>query len=400
MRLDSGIHLTYCTNIHPSNSWIDAFNSLKEYIPQVHQAVAPRQPFGIGLRLSALAAQQLLAHHHMCAFQQWLEQENAYVFTINGFPYGSFHGSPVKDEVHQPDWTTCKRVEYTTNLAKILSLLLPQGMTGGISTSPLSYKRWFATPAKLQEVTQQAADNIAHVALFLYEIHQETGKFIHLDIEPEPDGILEDLRSTVETFQQFIFPAIEKLATSKHLVPEKLFNHVQLCYDVCHFAVGYQMHAQALAQLRAAGIGIGKFQLSAALRVIFDSSIRSQQLGTLATFDEPIYLHQVVARMPNGTLLPFADLPQALHSLKAQQATEWRIHFHVPIFLHQYGFLQSTQPDVLEVLALQQKHSYTQHLEVETYTWSVLPPSMQLPLSDFIAKELLWVIENIPKPSL
>ncbi len=399
MRLANHTHLTYCTNIHPGESWAEVWASLQQHIPAVHQQVCPNQPFGIGLRLSDLASRQILENEHLVVFKAWLQAQNAYVFTMNGFPFGGFHHQRIKDAVHTPDWTSRQRLDYTVRLANILAELLPAGIAGGISTSPLSYAPWYRSAADLTAATQEAAEQLARAALALFRIFEQTGQMIHIDLEPEPDGIMEDLATTLQTFRQFIIPASDRLAAAEGISSELLRAHLQLCYDVCHFAVAFEPHAEALKQLTAESIRIGKFQLSAALRVQWQDAQREAQRKAIAAFDEPTYLHQVVARSTAGGLLHFPDLPQALASAEAWAAAEWRTHFHVPIFLDNYGLIQSTQQDIVEVLQLQQQHDYSRHLEVETYTWTVLPADMQLPVNESIARELQWVkniVEQMP----
>ena len=70
-------------------------------------------------------------------------------------------------------------------------------------------------------------------------------------------------------------------------------------------------------------------------------------------------------------------------------------HYHVPLFLNTYGSVQSTQDEVLKTMKLLQGSQITQHLEVETYTWDVLPPSYKMELSDSIVRELEWVKDNL-----
>lgn len=397
MRLTPFTHLTYCTNIHPGERWEEVWAALQQHIPAVRQQVCPDQPFGIGLRLSDIASRQLIENEQLHLFKKWLREQNAYVFTMNGFPFGGFHHQRVKDDVHTPDWTTSERVAYTLRLAQILAELLPDGVEGGISTSPLSYAPWYQSAGDLAAATEKASVHLAQAALALHRLYEQTGKLIHIDLEPEPDGIMEDLPTTLHTFRQFIFPALDSVAVAEGLSPEKLYVHVQLCYDVCHFAVAFESHMEALAQLAVAGISIGKFQLSAALRLVWQEKQRAAQHQAIAAFDEPTYLHQVVAITAKGSLLYFSDLPQALASAEAFAATEWRTHFHVPVFLENYGLIQSTQADIAEVLKLQQQYGYSRHLEVETYTWSVLPADMQLPIAESIARELQWV-QNMVQP--
>ncbi len=404
MRLNASSHLTYCTNIHPGESWAEVLASLQQHIPAIKAQLAPSQAFGLGLRLSDLASRELLADGQLAGFKQWLQTEDCYVFTINGFPFGGFHGVRVKDEVHRPDWTTRARVDYTRRLFRILAELLPPGMDGGVSTSPLSYKPWHSNSpttnlADYWSVYEQSAAHLALVAEDLYRIFRRTGQVLHLDIEPEPDGLLENTEDTLYAFQEWIIPvAASRLATSFGLdqvqAERAARQHLQICYDVCHFAVAFEDHGQSLNQFEAAGLRIGRFQISAALRADFTTSRASELLAELKNFDEPTYLHQVTTRQSDG-LHHYPDLGPALAAPAAQQAEEWRIHFHVPIFVNQYKNLQSTQPDIVEVLKLQKLQPRTQHLEVETYTWEVLPAELRLGLTDSIVRELAWVIARV-----
>ena len=102
-------------------------------------------------------------------------------------------------------------------------------------------------------------------------------------------------------------------------------------------------------------------------------------------------LRQVIAREKDGSLSRFRDLPGALEGLPESKAEEWRAHFHVPIFAEKFDLLSSTQDEITEVLLLQKKKPFAQHLEVETYTWEVLPADLRLPLQDSIIRELEWV---------
>src|SRR5438132_878800 len=102
--LVGGAHLTYCTNIHPGESWSEVRANLERHVVRVKERIAPRERFGIGLRLSAQAARELASPPLMMAFRRWLDAHDLYVFTINAFPYGAFHGTRVKEDVYRPDW--------------------------------------------------------------------------------------------------------------------------------------------------------------------------------------------------------------------------------------------------------------------------------------------------------
>lgn len=396
-------HLTYCTNIHSGESWTDHFRQLQQHLPQVKKAVSPQQPFGIGLRLSDAASKELLEKGNVNIFKAWLQQHGCYVFTMNGFPYGGFHHTVVKEAVHTPDWLTNERVEYTKRLAYILAQLLPEDLDGGISTSPLSYRYWFSEAEK-EEAVAKATESILTVAEALIQIKRETGKTIHLDIEPEPDGMLENGAEFLHWYQQTLVPAAipyfeKKLYYSEAEALAAVKAHITLCYDVCHFAIGYEDHAAYLQQLQEAGIRVGKIQISAALKAALPQAAADRQkvFEAFSRFNEPVYLHQVVARNRDGNLLRYRDLPQALHDTTATAAVEWRAHFHVPIFAESFGLLQSTQGDIINVLALHRAQPFTTHLEVETYTWEVLQNDLKAPLTESVIRELQWVQQQLLK---
>ena len=404
-------HLTYCSNIHPGESWSDHFAQLQQHIPVIRQKVAPNQPFGIGLRLSNTASLELRKEEALAAFRQWLQEHNCYVYTMNGFPYGGFHHTVVKDQVHAPDWTTAERVQYTIRLAQLLSALLPEGMEGGISTSPLSYRFWH-TEDGVETVFEKATLNLLQVVEQLIQIRSTTGKLLHIDIEPEPDGLLGESKEFFDWYTSYLLPygvpyLGDKFGYNEDEAARAIKDHIQLCYDVCHFAICYEDHATVLEQLQSLGIKTGKIQISAALKshMPIGEAARKETVAAFARFNEPTYLHQVVAAQQDGTLKRYADMPDALADANNASTTEWRAHFHVPLFVESYGVLQSTQKDIEKVIALHQQRPFTTHLEIETYTWDVLPGEMRLPMNESIVRELQWVMallkkEPINEPSI
>lgn len=398
----NGYLLTYCTNIHPGETWAETFDNLKKYIPKIKAEISQNALFGIGLRLSDEASRSLEESSNLADFKSWLNENHCYVFTLNGFPFGGFHHQSVKDQVHQPDWTTQARLDYILRLFKILSALLPAGVDGGISTSPLSYKYWEAARNNNSEVLQKATLHIIKVAERLHRIHQDTGQILHLDIEPEPDGLLENTSEVINWYKEWLIPKgtaylKQRIDFSDDEAETCLKRYIRVCYDVCHFAVGYEKPEEVFSLLKSEGIQIGKIQISAALKADLPENIeqRNTVRDALAPFGESTYLHQVVERDSRGNLTHYPDLPQALESFDNPAAKEWRIHFHVPVFLACYGYLESTQKDILEVLAYLKKEKVTDHLEVETYTWEVLPNDIQLELIDSIVRELQWVQKNL-----
>lgn len=384
-------HLSYCSNIHPGEDWATHFAELQRHVPGIRAAVAAGMPFGIGLRLAHQASLALSEKANFEAFVNWLAETGCYVFTMNGFPYGSFHDTPVKDRVHAPDWTTPERTAYTLRLFELLARLLPDGVaTGGVSTSPLSYRHWWPGPASRQHGVAMATENIVSVVERLILLEERTGKVLHLDLEPEPDGLLETSEEYISWYKNDLLPTgIRRLGAKGFNAEAALRRHVQLCYDVCHMAVGFEDPGTVINRLEAEGLYVGKIQISSALKVDFSAGAAAK-IRALTAFAEPTYLHQVVARRQDGTLLRFRDLPEALAAFDGQRQ-DWRIHFHVPLFLENYGLLASTQADIIETLRLQLQKPFTGHLEIETYTWGVLPAEFQASLSDSIVREISWV---------
>ena len=395
-------HLSYCTNIHAGESWDDHFRALQQNFPAIKEAISPHAPMGIGLRLSSQASLQILEGNKLNEFKNWLHQTGAYVFTMNGFPYGGFHHTRVKDQVHAPDWTTPERVDYTKRLFNILVQLLPDGMEGGISTSPLSYRYWHKDADTLNQAIVRATTNLLEVVQLLISIRNQTGKILHLDIEPEPDGLLETGNEFITWFEQYLLPiGIPFISNTFQIdaadAEQLIKDHCNLCYDICHFAIGFEHHATVMEQLEAKGLQIGKFQISAALKasLIGDVEKRNTIQLAFAQYNEPVYLHQVVARLEDGSLLRYPDLSEALQDFEHNGVQEWRAHFHVPVFEANFGLLESSRTDIETVLALHQSKHRTHHLEVETYTWEVLSPDVKLPIGQSIIRELQWVIDQL-----
>ena len=397
MKLNPNLHLSYCTNIHAGESWSEVFDSLQAYLPSIKAKVSPNQPFGIGLRLSNQASLEILTENHLDQFKAWLAQNELYVFTMNGFPYGGFHRTVVKEDVHTPDWRTSERLDYTLRLFKILAELLPENTKGGISTSPLSYKFWLKNEQDRENTFRVSAQHLIQVASSLDQVFRQTGQLLHLDIEPEPDGLLENTRETIDFYQKWLIP----LAQSSGKFPEGkaeeiVLRHINICYDVCHFAIEYEEPAWVFEMFAKAGIKIGKIQISAALKADLPApGQRDAIFKAFSTFNESTYLHQVISRNQDGSKTNFSDLPLALAQIENENFEEWRTHFHVPIFVEQYGILSSTQSDIRRTLDLQKINPVTEHLEIETYTWEVTPAHLRLDLRSSIERELEWVIEYL-----
>src|SRR5271167_1900531 len=152
MKLNHGLHLAYCTNIHRGEDWRETYESLKQYTLAVRREVCPDKPYAIGLRLSNRAAVELSDAAKLREFKNWLEQNDCYVFTINGFPFGQFHGARVKEQVYLPDWTSPERLSYTNLLFDLLGELVPPNVEGSVSTLPGSFKEFITRPEQEKKI--------------------------------------------------------------------------------------------------------------------------------------------------------------------------------------------------------------------------------------------------------
>lgn len=398
MHSSKGRHLTYCTNIHPGENWRITFENLQKFVPKIKKPLAPNSKFGLGLRLSNLASHELGLGKKLQEFKEWLDENDVYVFTMNGFPYGNFHATSVKDKVHEPDWTTMERLDYTQRLFSQLAYLLPAECSGGISTSPISYKHWHKTEALKKEALTLGAKQMVQVALKLSEVEKDTGKYLHLDVEPEPDGLLENSNEVVHFFENYLIPEGRKvfhetLGIDYKSCDRAIRRYITVCYDVCHFSLAFEEPLDTFEKLESYGIQIGKIQISAALKILFDNGGNNAAIWkALSQFDEPVYLHQVTKK-ENGSVVTYPDLSHVLEN--RNEENELRAHFHVPVFLEKFDSLHSTQDHILKVIEILNKKTISEHLEVETYTWDVLPLALKQELSDSIIREIQWVQERL-----
>ncbi len=384
-------HLTYCLNIHPAEDWAACRAALTGPVAAVKQAVCPDLTFDVGLRFSAVALDALNDQAARDDLKAILEDHDFRASTVNGFPYGPFHGTRVKEDVYQPDWRTEERLAYTTGLIALMAEIGPERAPISLSTVPGTFKPLAAG------AEAEMADRMLRAVAYAVQTHEDTGRKVALAIEPEPYCFLETIAESVAFFETHLFSeaAVAKIAGWTGLstgdAAAALPRHIGLCYDVCHAAVEYEDAARSIAALRAAGVPVHKLQLSAALRV---PSVDADARKTLAVFDEPTYLHQVISRR-DDVLAFTSDLPEALARTDSD-GEEWRIHFHVPIFVEDIPPFASTQPFLREILALHKADPISPHLEIETYTWGVLPDTLRgETIEADIARELKWVQDQL-----
>lgn len=397
MKLRDGTHLTYCTNIHRGETWSETRAALERYLPEVKRKASPDQRMGVGLRLSAVAAAELARPDVLAQFRDFLVRNGLYVFTINGFPYGPFHGTRVKEDVYQPDWRFAERLAYSNRLADILVELLRDepDLDGSISTVPATFGPIGREPGVLSVIAANLLEHVAH----LVRLRDETGRTIALAIEPEPMCYLETTGGAAQFFEDYLYaPAAvatvaELTGLSRSEAEAALHRHLGLCFDVCHAAVEFEDAAASFARLARSGIPVLKLQLSAALRV---PKVDGTTVRQLKRFDDGVYLHQVVERRGDGSLVRFLDLGPAFEAVDGAIGHEWRVHCHVPVFHETLPVLATTQSFLREVLALHKRAPISRHLEVETYTFDVLPEELRsVDVATAVARELAWVEDQL-----
>jgi hypothetical protein len=391
MRLLHGRHLGYCTNVHAASSWLELRALLEGPVQTVRERVSPgAAPFGLGLWLSAEAANDLSARVAMEELKIILKEINTYVFTLNGFPYGKFHGTPVKENVYRPDWTTRERLNHTNRLFDLLAELLPSdGSLGTVSTLPGSFKGFGLDDSAEEQMFRHLAECATH----LDRLRDKHGRDFVLGLEPEPLCWLETIPETLAFFKKFF---------ARPSTPHCAREVIGVTYDACHHAVEFEDAGWGLAILRDAKIRLTKIHLSSALRLIPNN----ESLAALRRFDEPVYLHQVVARDSHGDLRRWRDLPEALKETEnvsiSSRGEEWRVHFHVPLHAAPEPPLGDTRTQLADVFNfLARDPSCCSHLEMETYTWAMLPEFLRsAKVEEQIAAEYAWTLGELKKRGL
>ncbi len=382
--------LSYCTNIHPAESWAQTRLALQRHLPAIRRELRALnsplalEPLGVGLRLSAQAAEELLAQpEEIAALKDLLTQQHARVETLNGFPYGNFHGQRVKEKVFKPDWTTPERFEYTCRLFRILAQIGdPATDKWTVSTLPASHRHFKADEERLFA-------RLDAMAGFLDALSDKTGKLMQLGLEPEPFGHVDDTDGAVRFFNE--------LRNRSHR-PLLIERHLGLTYDTCHFAIVNEAPEHTLSALDEYNIALSKVQFSNAPELTVTSA---DDLELVRQFDEGVYFHQTGILCSDGAYLRFPDLPDALeyargNIAKVTASSVWRLHYHIPLYTAPAPPWRDTGYMIDRTLDYLRRHpDNTPHYEVETYTWSVLPESLKTDLDVQIARELNFIKSRI-----
>jgi len=393
MDLGNGLgHLTYSTLVHPGDDWKQMWESLTTYVPKVKSRIAHNQRFGVSLRLSANSAETLVnSRAEREKLKKFLGDNNMYLYTVNAFPYGAFKGTVVKEQVYEPDWRSEERTRYTQNVADILADVTESDISPSIQSAPLGFKPRVTG----NEVVASFTNHVLRVAAHLVALEARTGRTVTLALEPEPYCFLETTDETVEYFTKHLYSgeAAETLAKLAQIPISEahvaLRRHVGVVFDICHQAVEYENISECLQQLVDAGIPIFKLQEAAALHV---PNVTQDMVDTLKRYARTIYLTQTVEKK-NGKLTRFLNLEDAFAAWEKDSGPrEWRTHFHVPVFLDEIGPFRTTRFAIEDALRFHKAKPLSRQLEIETYTWDVLPDNLKTgDIVDYVCRELDWV---------
>jgi sugar phosphate isomerase/epimerase len=379
--------LTYSTLVHPADTWEDLWASVQTYLPPVKARVCPDAPFGVSLRLSAATADRL-ANDGAARddLRRFLAENDMFVYTANAFPYGPFKDRVVKQAVYEPDWRSERRVQYTMQVADILSDLAPAGVDPSIQPSPLGFK----PNVSGEDIVAAYTENVLRVAEHLVAVERVTGRTVTLAIEPEPYCFLETTPETIAYFSEHLYTD----AASERLGGEAaLRRHLGIVFDICHQAVEYEDIGASLQALVDARIPIFKLQEAAAIHV---PEVGEEAVETLRRYAQTIYLTQTYERR-NDTMNRYLNLEDAFAAWEREpEDAEWRTHVHVPVFLDDLGAFRSTRFAIEEALAFHKRTPLSAQLEVETYTWDVLPTELKSgDIVEYVCRELEWVRDQL-----
>jgi hypothetical protein len=386
-------HLSYATLVHPGDNWDLMSQSLRTYVPRVKARVSPNQPFGLSLRLAALSAETLVQDRAAReALKRFLAENDLYLYTANAFPYGAFKDTIVKEQVYEPDWRTEERTQYTINVADILADVAPAEVAPSIQSAPLGFKPRVTGP----DVVASYTDHVLRVVAHLVQIEARTGKTVTLALEPEPYCFLETTDETIAYFTNHLYsgPSAERLAKLANIPVSDaigaLRRHLGIVFDIGHQAVGFEDIPASLQKLVDAGVPILKLQEVAAMNM---PQVTDETVEALQRFAKTVYLSQTVERK-NGRITKFLNLEDAFAARKADPGPrEWRTHFHVPVFLDDLGGKFGTTRFALEqALKMHKEKPLSGQLEIETYTWDVLPDHLKTgDIVDYVCREIEWV---------
>jgi sugar phosphate isomerase/epimerase len=407
------VRLAYCMNLHAAESLDELVLGIERITSPLRDRIAPGREFGVGMYVPGALARELandaakLAH-----LKAALDRRELDPFTFNAFPFGGFQTDGLKEGVFEPRWDEEARLAFTLDVARVATALArgdPGERHVSISTHAGAHASYFRRSSDRSAKLALFARGFRRAAAELAALEAASGRRIVLSIEPEPRSSANDTSELTA-----LFAAISNPQKGEHADREAIQRHLGACLDTCHAAVEFEPERRALGQaagLRSArlGAGLGKVQWTSALS-LRDPAGNPAALRALIALDEPRFLHQVTGHAP-GLTLRAPDLGAFAAEWEEgerewRRAFELRCHFHVPIDAERLGDggLATTRAyaDGVLALALAQPAEWGTgelHVEIETYTWDVLPREARGAgeLVDALEREYRHAIEHLER---
>jgi hypothetical protein len=393
MDLGKGLgHLTYSTLVHPGDDWDQIWSSVKTYLPAVKARVAPGEKFGVCLRLAAPSTEALKADPGKRAdLKHFFADNDLYLYTANAFVYGVFKNQVIKEKVYEPDWATEDRTLYTMQVADLLAEVAPEGINPSIQSAPLGFK----PKVTGDDVVDTYTTNVIRVVAHLLELKKKTGRTVTLGLEPEPRCYLETTDETITYFTNRLFSGrtAQRLAKMAGIneadAAQAMRDYTGVVFDIGHQSVGYEDIPSSLQKLVDNGVQIVKLQEAASMSM---PEVTQKTVDALQAFAKTVYLSQTCQKQDGHTTW-FLNLEDAFEDFRKNPGPrEWRTHFHVPVFLDDLGPFRTTRFALEQALAFHKKTPLSTHLEIETYTWDVLPAHLKTgDIVEYVCREIDWV---------
>ncbi|MBI4231132.1 MAG: metabolite traffic protein EboE [Planctomycetes bacterium] len=402
-------HLTYCQNVHAVESADAILDALGRWGARAAREVFGAGPAAAGLRLGAEAAAIFSTRDGRARLGEALSRANLYALTVNAFPYGAFQEGRVKEQVFAPPWTDEARLAYTSQVVTLLADLMPDGIAEGtVSTSPGTFRPW----GDDREVRERIAENLARAAERAWQSLDRTGRSVRVCLEPEPFGTLQTQADALAFFEGPLRVHAARWLSRRRGYPQgraegMIQEHLGVCLDTCHALVAHEDPSAALSAFRRADVAVGKIQISNALHLPGGGADR-RGLSALREYGEDRFFHQVVAQGSDGAAIWHVDLEALLSGWPDvplpdawKRSRDWRVHFHVPLFADALEGVPTLQEPLATFLAwLGAQKGPHPHLEVETYTWSLLPrgnrpPPDEQETFEGICAELRWAMKRM-----
>jgi hypothetical protein len=242
--------------------------------------------------------------------------------------------------------------------------------------------------------------NLFRVVAHLIHLERTTGTRVKLALEPEPFCFLETTQETVDYFNNFVYSVagtralVEMTGQPASEVFGLIRRHLGVVFDICHQSVAFENITDSLALLEAASIPVFKLQAAAALRI---PTVNAEVVSDLEAFTDTIYLSQTT-ELRDGVTTKFLNLVDAIRAWRISPGgeREWRTHFHLPVFLDDLGSFRTTRDGIAAALRVHKMSPVSDHLEIETYTWDVLPAHLKTgDITDYVTRELEWVRDEL-----